>query len=158
MATFSIESNGRLEKTALYLNGETISGVKEVFLNIDEDGAFDAVIQYEGSDKNLYTKQIFTDYFDKIKITDPPFDEEEAEQLQMLTIESNGDIENTQVFYNQETLDGIVSLFIHIKAPNHISGFKSLFTAAKKVDTHVDFKAEITFRNEDDTMSTESVF
>jgi len=46
MATFSIVSNGRIERTFVFFNGEQIAGVKEIFLNINEDGNFDAIIQY----------------------------------------------------------------------------------------------------------------
>ena len=157
MPTFSIESNGRLEKTAVYYNGEQLGGIKEILMNIDEEGTFDAFIQYEGSDKNLYTKQIFTDYFDNIKVVEPTFTEEEAEELQLLTIESEGNIEETSLMMNEEPLDGVVRLEVHIKGTNKVSGLKSLFTQNDLSDKPV-FKAEITFRNEDDTIETENVF
>jgi hypothetical protein len=44
MRTISIESNGRIEKTAVYLNGEQITGIKELLLSIDEEGIFNAII------------------------------------------------------------------------------------------------------------------
>ena len=45
MVSISIESNGRLERTAIYYNGEQISKVKELLINIDEDGTFDSIIK-----------------------------------------------------------------------------------------------------------------
>jgi hypothetical protein len=158
MATFGIESNGRLEKTAVYFNGEQLGGVKEIFLNLDETGTFDAIIQYEGTDKNLYTKQLFLDYLDNVKITDPSFTEEDAADLQLLEVESNGDINNTTVNFNRETLSGIVSIFVHIKAPQVKHGIRSYFENKSNIPDTVEFKAEITFRNEDDTLTTEAVY
>ena len=157
MPTFSIESNGLLEKTAIYYNGEQLGGIKEVFLNLDEEGTFDAFIQYEGTDKSLYTKQIFTDYFENIKVVEPTFTEEEAEELQLLTIESDGEISNSVLMFNNEELEGVVSLEVHIKGTNKVSGLKSLFKQNDLSDKPV-FKAEITFRNEDESLETESVF
>ena len=156
MATFSIESNGRLEKTAVYLNGEQLGGVKEVFLNLDENGAFDAIIQYEGTDKNIYSKQIFSDYLEGLRVVEPTFTEEEAEQLHLLTVESSGEIDSTIVYYDDQELEGIVSLFVHIKGTNQSTGLRSLFR--KEIPDHVEFKAEITFRNEDDSIEVERAF
>ena len=159
MATFSIESNGRLEKTAVYLNGETLGGIKEIFLNLDEDGTFDAIIQYQGNDNNIYNKSIFNDYLENIKTVDAPYTEEESDELNLLTIESNGNIENTIVLFNEQELDGLVNLFIHIKSSQaKAGGLKSLFSGKKDVPEHVEFRAEFTFRNEDGTIETEGVF
>ncbi len=116
MATIGIESNGRIEKTAVYLNGERIRGLRELFLNLDEDGAFDAIIQYEGIDKNLYTRQLFSDTLDNLITAEPAFTDEEAAALQLLEIESDGYIENTSIYKNEEPLDGIVSLLLHIRS------------------------------------------
>ncbi|MFC2131367.1 tyrosine-type recombinase/integrase [Bacteroidota bacterium] len=155
--TIGIESNGRLEKTAIYYNGEQLGGIKEMFLNLDEEGAFDAIIQYEGSDKNLHTKQIFTDYFDNIKVVEPTFTEEESQELQLLTIESEGEVEETSVFLNDESLDGIISIMVHIKGTDQPSGLKAFFKSKDITDKPV-FTAEITFRNEDDSEETETIF
>ena len=158
MATFSLESNGRLEKTAVYFNGEQLGGIKEVFVNFDEDGTYDAILQYEGTDKVLYTKQIFNEYLDNIRIVEPTFTEEEAKQLHLLDIESSGDIESTIVFYDGKTLDGIVSMFIHIKAAQSKNSIKSFFSSKQNIPEYVEFKAEITFRNDDDSVETENIF
>ncbi len=128
-----------------------------MFLNIDEEGAFDAIIQYEGSDKNLHTKQIFADYLDNIKIVEPTFTEEESQELQLLTIESEGDIEETSVFFNDESLDGIISIMVHIKGTDQPSGLKAFFKSKEVTDKPV-FTAEITYRNEDDSEETETIF
>jgi hypothetical protein len=158
MATLGIESNGLLEKTAVYYNGEQLGGIREIFLNLDEDGIFDAIIQYEGKDKEIHTKQIFNDYPENARITEPSFTEEEAMDMQLLTVESDGDIESTMVFLNDEPLEGIVSLFVHIKGAQNKNGIKSLFSLKPNIPDHVEFKAEITFRNEDDSIETEDIF
>lgn len=158
MATFTIESNGRLEKTAVYFNGEQISGIKEIFINIDEEGSFDTIIQYEGTDKTIHTKNIFEDNFlDKAKIVEPSFTEDEARALVEFSIESDGDLESTWLYINDEELEGVVSLFLHIKAAENKAGLSKIFGNNKIPDT-VEFKAEITYRNEDDSLETEEIF
>jgi hypothetical protein len=158
MATFSIESNGRLEKTALYHNGEQISGIKELFLNLDEDGTFDAIIQYEDTDGKIRSKALFENYLDKVKVTEPSFTEEEARLLQLFTIESSGDIEDTVLFLNDEAIDGVVSVYLHIKTVKaEASGFLSKFKN-KPTSSSMEFKAEITYRNDDDSLETEDIF
>lgn len=160
MTSFSIESNGRIEKTALYLNGEQLAGVREVFLNMDEDGTFDAIIQYQGADERLYSKHIFLDHLENLKTREAAFTEYESQQLQLLTLESSGDIEGTTILVNDQPLEGITSLLVHIKSPQKESsgGLASLFTTKKAIPDHEEFKAEITFRNEDNTLSTEQIF
>jgi len=158
MATFAIESNGRLEKTVVYYNGQQLGGIKEVFLNLDEEGTFDAILQYEDTEKEIRTKQIFGEYLENLKIVEPSFTEEEAAELQQLKLDSDGDIQDTVVTINDEELNGIVSLFVHIKAAENKNGISSLFSFKKPIPEHVEFKAEITFRNQDDTEETEDIF
>jgi hypothetical protein len=158
MATLGIESNGRLEKTAIYINGEQIGGLKELFLNLDEEGTFDAVLQYEGSDKVLYTKNVFEDYLNNIKIVEPSFTEEEAESLQLLVVESEGDIDTCAVYINDEMQEGIVSLLVHIKGvQTKSSGISGFFGKKEVIDGPV-FKADITYRNDDDSIETQGIF
>lgn len=157
MATFSIESNGHLEKTAVYLNGQQLGGIQEVMLNVDEEGVFDAVIQYEGTDKQVYTKQIFWEQLTNIRLTEPSFTEDEAKELRLLTIESDGRVENTAVFINEEQQNGIVNLFVHIKAVKNKQDFRSLFKSNKQIENSV-FRADITYRNEDESIETEEIF
>lgn len=157
MATFAIESNGRIEKTAIYFNGQQLGGIKEVYLYIDEEGTFDTVIQYEGIDKVIYTKHIFNDFLENVKVVPPSFSEEEAQFLQLLEIVSNGDIDSTTVYINEQEQEGIVNLLVHIKASQKPSNLKKLFTASKIPD-HAEFKAEITYRNEDGSLETEPIF
>ncbi len=160
MATIGIESNGRLERTAIYYNGEQISGLKELLLHLDEDGTFDGIIQYEGHDKIIYNKSIFGDTLSNIKIVEPSFTEEEAMNLRLFEIDSNGDIENTVVSMNSEELQGLVNLYVHIKS-SHSSGgssLKNFFGGQKDLPEEAEFKAEFTFRNDDDTLSTEGIF
>lgn len=160
MRTFGIESNGRLENTAVYYNGEQIAGVREIFLNLDENGTFDAVITYEGTDKKLYSKGIFTDYLENLKVRPPSFSEEEAQRLNLLLIDSDGDIENTTLTINDEPLDGVTELFLHIKSGKtgeSAGGIKGLFGAEKQADPTT-FRAEITYRYDDGTTETQGIF
>ncbi|MGE5478999.1 MAG: hypothetical protein ACM3U1_01070 [Chloroflexota bacterium] len=157
MATFTIESNGRLDRTAVYFNGEQLGGLREVFLNLDEEGTFDAIIQYKGTDGNVHTKQIFTEYLSNLQVVEPTFTEEEATSLRALTIESDGDIEDTILFDNVGQLEGVVSLFIHIKAGDTPGGIATLFST-KKVPETTEFRHDIAYRNEDGTVETEGVF
>lgn len=158
MPSIGIESNGRIEKTAVYYNGERVRGLKEVFVNLDENGTFDAIIQYKGADNKIYTKNIFSDYMSNLQTDEPAFSEEEAMELQLIDIESDGDIESSIVFLNDEQLEGIVSLFIHIKAVVSEKGIRNIFSSKKNIPEEVEFKAEITFRNEDDSIETEEIF
>lgn len=158
MATFTIESNGRIEKTAVYFNGEQLGGIKEVFLNLDEEGTFDAILQYEGKDKEIYTKRIFEDYMTGLRTVEPTFTEEEAEELVALTIESDGDIESTAVLMNGEVLEGIVSLFVHLKGAENKNGIRNLFRNKTYIPEIPEFRAEITFRNEDNSLDMEAIF
>lgn len=139
MAEFSIESNGRIEKTAVYYNGEQLRGVKEVLLNLDENGAFDAVIQYANTKGDLVTKNVFVDFLEGVQTSEPSFTEEEARQLTLIMVSSDGDIETASVHINNQEQFGIVSLYIHIKPPS-------------------EFKAEVTYREDDGRLTTEGVF
>ncbi len=158
MATFAIESNGRLEKTAVYYNGEQLGGIREIFLNMDEDGSFDSIIQYEGVNKEIYTKDIFNDHLDNIRVVEPAFTEEEAENLLLLAIESEGDIESTQVYINDEPQEGIVNLNIHIKGTTTKGSIRNIFKTKSYIPEESEFRAEITYRNEDDSLETEEIF
>jgi hypothetical protein len=157
MATLAIESNGRLEKTAVYYNGEQISGIKEIFLSLDEDGTFDSIIQYEGSNKHIYTKNIFNEHLDNIQIVEPSFSEEEAQALRLFSVDSDGVIDNTVLFLNDAEIDGVVNVLIHIKGAATKTGLRAFINKDNIPDT-VEFKAEITYRNEDDTLETENIF
>lgn len=158
MAVLSIESNGTIELTAVYYNGQQVGGLSELFLNLSEDGTFDAVISYTGIDGNEYLKNPFTDYLDNIKYREPSFTEEEARQLHLLTIESDGDIENTTVYYDDEVVDGLVNLFLHIKSPKKSkSSISSLFKREKTIEGAI-FKAIFTFRYPGDVIKTEEIF
>lgn len=159
MRTLAIESNGRIEKTAVYINGEQIAGIRELFLQIDEEGSFNTVIEYTGTDGQAYTKNIFADHLHNIKTVPPTFTEEEAQELQLLVIESDGDVEDTLLTFNDEPLEGVVELLIHIQREElqQKRSITSLFS--KKQETGmVSFKAEITFRDEDDSLVTEDIF
>jgi len=160
MATFAIESNGRLENTAVYYNGEQLAGLRQVLLNLSEDGTFDALISYRGKDGQLYTKNPFTDYLDQVRTQPPSFTEEEARNLRQLVIESDGDIERTLVYLGGEPQEGIVHLYVNISVPDapQPQGF-SLFRRRPPTPTDRPvFQAEITFREADGTLTTEPVF
>lgn len=162
MPSLSIESNGRLEKTAVYYNGEQLGGIKELVINIDEDGTFDAVLQYEGTDKVIYNKQVFNDYLENVKVVAPTFTEEDAYDLQLLTIESDGELDSTMLYINNEQLEGVVNLYVHIRGKQQApgsGGFFSVFRSKPKQDaTNSEFQSLITFRNEDDSLESEEIF
>ncbi|GAB5466909.1 MAG: hypothetical protein Kapaf2KO_23450 [Candidatus Kapaibacteriales bacterium] len=159
MPELIVESNGRLEKTAVYLNGEQLSGIKELLVNMDEEGTFDALLVYNGGDGQLYTKSIFTDYLTAVKVTPPTFTEDDAQNLEQLVIQSEGDIEETLLLWNEEELGGVISLYIHIKAQEgDPKGIMDRIMGKKKPTFGVECKAEITFRDEDDSIYTETVF
>jgi len=159
MPEFSIESAGLLPRTAIYYNGQQLRGVKEVFLNLDENGTFDAIIQYEGRDEQIYTKNVMTDYLEQVQLSEPLFTEEEARSMTLLTVDSDGDIEATTVAINNEEQFGIVSLYLHIKAPTAPEGgLFGFFGGKKDIPERPQFKAEITYREEDGRLTTEGVF
>jgi hypothetical protein len=160
MAEFSIEGNGRLEKTAVYYNGEQLDGVREIFLNLDENGTFDGVIMYEGADGRPYTKNIFVDYLENIRTEPPGFTEEEARHLSLFTVISDGDIGNTVVLRNNEEQSGIVSVYVHIKAPSvpEGGGLRSFFRGSKDIPERPEFRAEIVYREETGDLTTENLF
>lgn len=160
MATFGIESNGRLENTAVYYNGEQLAGLRQLLLNLAEDGTFDAVISYRGEDGQLYTKNPFTDYLDNVRTMPPSFTEEEARAMRLLVIESDGNIENTLVYLNDEPLEGIVQLFVNISVPD-VSRQERGFLFWKRSSSpaeRAEFRAEITFREPDGRLTTENIF
>lgn len=156
MAELSIESNGTIELTAIYYNGQQLGGLSELFLNLSEDGTFDAVISYNGTDGKEYIKNPFTDYLDNVQYKEPSFTEEEAKQLHLLTIVSDGEIDNTTVYFDNEILDGLVNLFVHIKSPKKVKS--SIFSTAKKLVEDAIFKATFTFRYDGDIIKTEEIF
>ncbi|MCX7879530.1 MAG: hypothetical protein N2517_02610 [Ignavibacteria bacterium] len=158
MPSLTIESNGTIEMTAVYFNGQQIAGLTELFLNLHEDGTFDSVLVYKGLDGKEYTKNPFIDYLDSINYREPAFSEWEARQLKSLVIESDGEIENTTVYYNGEILDGLVNIFIHIKAPKkNKTSIASLFNKGEISEGAV-FRATFTFRYQNDVLKTEEIF
>lgn len=160
MPSFSIESNGRLEATTIYYNGEQLGGVREVFLNLDEDGTLDAILQYVGTNGETFTKQIFNDHLESLVVTEPSLTEEEAMSRRLLTVDSSGDIEDTMVLLDDEPLEGMVNLLVHIKgtAKAGEKGIRALFKTRNEVSERPEFRAEATFRDDDDTLSTERIF
>jgi len=141
MPEISIESNGRLDNTAIYYNGEQVSGVKEILLNIDENGSFDAIMSYTGEDGRVYSKNVLVDFLDKLQTREAAFTEEEAASMRNLLIASDGTLETTTVVLDGMEQFGVVSLFVNIKAPPETI-----------------FKAEITYREENGGLTTEGVF
>lgn len=141
MAELSIESNGLLETTAIYYNGTQLRGVREILLNLDENGTFDAIMQYKGTDGELYTRNILQDYPDLIVTTEPSFTEEEARSLRLLTLDSDGTLEGTVVALDGVRQEGIVSLYVQISGP---PGIKLL--------------GEITYREADGQLTKEGIW
>jgi hypothetical protein len=160
MAEFSIEGNGRIERTAIYFNGQQLDGVREVFVNISEDGEFDVLLMYIGIDGQPYTKNVFTDYLDNVKTEPAGFTDEEAQTLNLLTIVSDGSLDSTVVARNNEEQFGVVRLYVHIKAPSvqDGKGLRSWFGGAKSIPERAEFVAEITYREDNGELTTEGVF
>lgn len=160
MAEFSIEGNGRIERTAVYFNGQQLDGVREVFVNISEGGEFDVLLMYVGTDGQHYTKNVFSDYLDNIKTEAPGFTEEEAQTLNLLTIVSDGSLDSTIIARNNEEQFGIVRLYVHIKAPSVQvdKGLRSWFGGSKSIPERAEFVAEITYREDNGELTTEGVF
>ena len=160
MRTLTIESNGRIERTAVYINGEQVSGIHEFFVGIDEEGMFTAIVTYPDKQGNLLTKQIFSDDISQLPRRNPAYTDEDASNLQTLTIESDGTLDNTSVFINDEFAEGIVSLTIHLRIesqPTTRSLFSSLFQKKSNISDTI-FMNEIVFRNSDGSESTETLF
>lgn len=158
MAVLAIESNGTIEMTAVYYNGNQLAGVRELFLNLDEDGTFETLIVYKDKFGQEIIKNPFVDYLDNIQLREPAFTEEEAKNLHLLEIESNGDIQNTLVYYDHQPLDGLVNLFLHIKAPIVKKSLISSLLGKGKYTDNVEYKAMFTFRYEDGRIETEDIF
>ena len=160
MRTLSIESNGRLENTAIYINGEQIAGIRELYINIDEQGTFDSVISYIDGSGKLLSKQLFTDDIQSLQFKEAAFTEEDSLNLIQLTIESNGDLENTSVFINDDYADGIVSLTLHCKLGESKpqSLFEKFLSKANPQNEESFFRSEIIFRNEDGSLTNQSIF
>jgi hypothetical protein len=160
MRTITIESNGRIEKTAVYVNGEQITGIKELLISIDEDGVFNAIISFKTNAGTLLTKQLFSDNLSQLQRREAAFSQEEAMDLRTLAIESDGDLDNTSVFINDEFIDGIASILVHIMidATQQKEGiFKRIFSKNTSF-TETRFISEIVFRNPDGSESFESIF
>jgi hypothetical protein len=159
MVELSIESNGRIEKTAVYINGEQIGGIKELMVHISEDGDFNSVIVYEGTDTVIRTKNLFGEYLDNLRTVEPTFSEEEAQYLNLLTIQSEGMLESTFVLLNDMEQEGITELLLHIRRGDAPQG--SLWSRIRGQVPSADgatFRAEITYREANGTLSTENVF
>ncbi|MCE2755719.1 MAG: hypothetical protein LW818_06995 [Ignavibacteriae bacterium] len=160
MRTISIESNGRIEKTAVYLNGEQITGIKELLLSIDEEGIFNAIISFTSSSGTLLTKQLFTDDLSQLQRREAAFSEDEAMDLRSMAIESDGTLDNTSVFMNNEFIDGIVSIMVHIMIDS-VQKRENVFTkifSKNQSYSETRFISEIVLRNPDGSESIESIF
>ncbi|MCX8055291.1 MAG: hypothetical protein N3A67_06465 [Ignavibacteria bacterium] len=158
MPTFSISSNGRLEKTVVFYNGEQLTGLKEIYININEEGNFEAIIQYQGTDKKTYVFNIFEDYLINLKTTESTLTDLEFENLVTLTIESDGNLENTSVFIDDEYQEGVVSLYVHIKGADNKDGIRKFLSSKYYIPDTPELYSEIIFRNEDGSFDKEKVF
>jgi hypothetical protein len=150
MREVSIESNGSLEKTAVYINGEQIGGIHQMMIHISEDGDFETILVYEGTDKQMYTKNIFVDYLDNI--------EEDAQYLRLMLIASDGELANTVVYINEEEQMGLTDLIVQIQRGEQAQKSLTSFFKKQEPAERPTFRAEAQYRNEDDTLSTELIF
>jgi len=159
MRTITIESNGRLERTAIYVNGEQVTGVRELLISIDEEGTFNSIISFIDGRGIQVTKQLFTDDISQLQRKDAAFTSEESSQLQSFSIESDGELEQTSLFMNDEFVEGVISIMIHIKIETSqpSSSLFSLFKKHRNVHQNL-FQTEIVFRNSDGTQSVETIF
>jgi hypothetical protein len=160
MRTISIESNGRIEKTAVYLNGEQITGIRELLVSIDEEGIFNAIISFTSATGVLLTKQLFVDDLSQLQRREAAFSDEEAMDLRSLSIESDGNLDNTSVFINNEFIDGIVSIMVHIMIDS-VQKKENVFTkifSKNQTYSETRFLTEIVLRNPDGSESIESIF
>ena len=161
MRTITIESNGRIEKTAVYVNGEQISGIRELLISIDEEGTFNAILSFIGITGELHTKQLFTEDLSTMKRKEASFTEIEAQELRSITIESDGTLDNTTVLINNEFAEGIISLSMHIlidmQQQSHKSFLKRLFSKEQSFN-ETRFITEIVFRNPDGSEQIETIF
>lgn len=160
MRTISIESNGRIEKTAIYVNGEQVSGIRELLVSIDEEGTFNTIISFEDQTGIIHTKNLFTDDLSLLRRKDASFTIEDSLQLKVFTIESDGDLENTSLYMNDEFIEGVFSILIHLKANSHKQKqtFLSSLFNNKQLASEIYFQTEIVYRNSDDSHSIESIF
>ena len=159
MRTITIESNGRLERTAIYVNGEQVAGVRELLISIDEEGTFHSIISLISGSGIQVTKQLFTDDISQLQRKEAAFTSEESFQLQSFSIESDGDLEQTSLFMNDDFVVGVVSIIIHIRIETSqpTKSLFSWFTKHRNVHENV-FQTEIVFRNPNGTHSVESIF
>jgi len=160
MRTISIESNGRLEKTAVYVNGEQVTGIRELLLSIDEEGTFNAIVSFVSTSGILLTKQVFTDDLSQLQRREVAFSEEEAMDLRSFAIESDGTLDNTSIFMNNEFIDGIISIMIHITIETS-QPKKGMFTklfSKNSTLSQTRFITEIVLRNPDGSELIESIF
>ncbi|MFZ9976737.1 MAG: hypothetical protein ACO3GR_01455 [Candidatus Kapaibacteriota bacterium] len=160
MRTISIESNGRLEKTAVYVNGEQVTGIRELLLSIDEEGTFNAIVSFVSTSGILLTKQVFTDDLSQLQRREAAFSEVEAMDLRSFAIESDGTLDNTSIFMNNEFIDGIISIMIHItiEASQPMKGMFTKLFSKNSTLSQTRFITEIVLRNPDGSELIESIF
>lgn len=159
MRTITIESNGRLERTAIYINGEQVTGIRELLISIDEEGTFNSIITFIDKTGIQSTKQLFSDDLSHMKRIEASFTTEDSHQLQSFTVESDGDLEQTSLFMNNEFIEGVISVMIHLKIETQQPSSSLLSIFRKKQLIHENFfQTEIVFRNSDGTQSVETIF
>lgn len=152
MRMLEIRSNGRLETTTLHLNGEQLVGVRELFIDLKEDGTFDAWLTYENADSQTLSKRLFSEYLEKLRVA--PAGEVTAPLApRSLVIEGDGEIADTTIALDNERLDGLVELFVYLRRAQG-GGFWKW----KREGEHDEFMATATFRNEDGTLDHDTLF
>lgn len=93
-----------------------------------------------------------------LKTTEPTLTDLELESLITLTIESDGNLENTSVFIDDEYQEGVVSLYVHIKGADNKDGIRKFLSSKYYIPDTPELFTEIIFRNEDGSIDKEKIF
>jgi hypothetical protein len=149
MRTLDIWSNGLIHQTILCFNSQQLVGVREFLLDLNEDGTFRVLINYEGADGEFRVKNPFTDHLVSLRTTSLADDDVPRS---VLTIESNGTIESTAISFNQQELSGVVSLLIYMRRVR-----EGVIHWLRHGDRD-EFVSEITFREADGRLTQEVLF
>jgi len=148
LRTLEIRSSGRLENTTVHLNGEQIVGVRELFLNLKEDGTFDNWITYESTSNEILSKELFREYLADLNVNAEGF----AAAGASLVFESDGNIDGTTIWRNEQRLDGLVEIFVYLR------NVKTGWFKWRRDGQEDEFRAEAQFRNQDGSINGETIF
>ena len=100
------------------------------------------------------------DYLENVRTEPPGFSEEEARSLSLFAVISDGELAQTTILRNNEEQNGVVSVYVHVKAPSvpQGGGLRAFFGGQKEIPEHTEFKAEIVYREDNGDLTTEGIF